>query len=227
MSYIKLDRKLKNWEWADEPNMVAMWIRILLEANYTDTIWKGKLFEAGTFPTSLSKLAMLTGLTEKQVRNCLGKLQKTDEIKIEATNRGMKIIVNKWSDYQLEDTKRANDEPCEWSPRRATLKEYKEVKEDKKEIHKEKVRPTLEEVIAYCQERNNGVDPQRWFDYYSANGWKVGKNSMKDWKACVRTWERNTQSKPNEALPVYDASNNEMMDEEEMNELLKLMGKKQ
>lgn len=57
------------------------------------------------------------------------------------------------------------------------------------------VRPTLEQVKAYCQERRNGVDAERWFNYYSANGWKVGKNPMKDWKAAVRTWER--QDKPN------------------------------
>ena len=52
-------------------------------------------------------------------------------------------------------------------------------------------RPTIQDVKAYCIERGNNVDPQRWYDYYSANGWKVGKNSMKDWKAAVRTWERN------------------------------------
>ena len=52
------------------------------------------------------------------------------------------------------------------------------------------VKPTLEEVTAYCLERGKGVDPQKWYDYYSANGWKVGKNPMKDWKAAVRTWER-------------------------------------
>ena len=49
--------------------------------------------------------------------------------------------------------------------------------------------PTLAEVTAYCRERQNAVDPQRFIDYYPANGWKVGKNSMKDWKAAVRTWE--------------------------------------
>ncbi len=49
--------------------------------------------------------------------------------------------------------------------------------------------PTLAEVTTYCRERQNTVDPQRFIDYYTANGWKVGKNSMKDWKAAVRTWE--------------------------------------
>jgi hypothetical protein len=51
--------------------------------------------------------------------------------------------------------------------------------------------PTLDEVKAYCTERKNNIDPQHFIDYYESNGWKVGKNPMKDWKAAVRTWERN------------------------------------
>ena len=50
--------------------------------------------------------------------------------------------------------------------------------------------PTAEEVKAYCLERKNKVDAVRFVDYYTANGWKVGKNPMKDWRAAVRTWER-------------------------------------
>lgn len=58
--------------------------------------------------------------------------------------------------------------------------------------------PTLEEVKEYCFERNNNVDAERFIDYYTANGWKVGKNNMKDWKASVRTWEKTSykESKP-------------------------------
>lgn len=50
--------------------------------------------------------------------------------------------------------------------------------------------PTVEEVKSYCKERGNRVDPERFIDYYTSNGWKVGKNPMKDWRAAVRTWER-------------------------------------
>ena len=53
------------------------------------------------------------------------------------------------------------------------------------------VKPTVEEIRAYCRERNNIVDAERFYDHYESNGWKVGKNTMKDWKAAVRTWERN------------------------------------
>jgi len=49
--------------------------------------------------------------------------------------------------------------------------------------------PTVEQVSAYCLERNNGINPQVWMDHYTSNGWKVGKNKMVDWQAAVRTWE--------------------------------------
>lgn len=51
--------------------------------------------------------------------------------------------------------------------------------------------PTIDEVKAYCLERKNGVDAERFVDHYTSNGWMVGLNRMKDWKAAVRTWERN------------------------------------
>lgn len=67
-------------------------------------------------------------------------------------------------------------------------------------IVKEKVKakrfakPTIEDIKEYCIQRNNFVDAEKFFDYYSSNGWKVGKNPMKDWKASVRTWEKNSTS---------------------------------
>lgn len=51
--------------------------------------------------------------------------------------------------------------------------------------------PTLDEIRDYCAERKNGIDPQRFFDYYEARGWELKQGQkVKDWKACVRTWER-------------------------------------
>lgn len=61
--------------------------------------------------------------------------------------------------------------------------------------------PTLEEVAGYCEERGNGIDPERFIDYYESNGWMVGKNRMKDWKAAVRTWERRDGGKPSPSKP--------------------------
>lgn len=50
--------------------------------------------------------------------------------------------------------------------------------------------PTIEEVFEYCIERRNGIDAEKFIDHYTANGWRVGKNPMRDWKAAMRTWEK-------------------------------------
>ena len=54
-------------------------------------------------------------------------------------------------------------------------------------------KPIIAEVKTYCDERKNNVDAQRFIDFYESKGWKVGKNPMKDWRACVRTWEKNNK----------------------------------
>lgn len=51
--------------------------------------------------------------------------------------------------------------------------------------------PSVEEVRDYCRQRGNNVDPETFIDFYESKGWLIGKNRMKDWKAAVRTWERN------------------------------------
>lgn len=72
--------------------------------------------------------------------------------------------------------------------------------------------PTIEEVTDYCIERNNGIDPQAFIDYYEARGWQLNKQKMKDWKAAVRTWERNdfSSTKPtqqNKSFNPFDDEN--------------------
>ena len=53
--------------------------------------------------------------------------------------------------------------------------------------------PTVQEVKDYCEQRNNSIDAEYFVDFYTSKNWMVGKNKMKDWKACVRTWERNSK----------------------------------
>ena len=66
------------------------------------------------------------------------------------------------------------------------------------------VKPTLDDIFDYCSERQNNVDYQKFYDYYSSNGWKVGKNPMKDWKAAVRTWEKNETPKKKNILSTWE-----------------------
>lgn len=66
----------------------------------------------------------------------------------------------------------------------------------KPNINEDKKRPSAEDVEAYCKEKGYRVDARRFIDYYMSNGWKVGKNPMKDWKAAVRTWHYRDNPKP-------------------------------
>lgn len=69
---------------------------------------------------------------------------------------------------------------------------------DKNSIDNKRVsfkKPLIEEIQKYCTERNNGINANAFYDFYESKNWYVGKNKMKDWKACIRTWEqRNKES---------------------------------
>ena len=77
--------------------------------------------------------------------------------------------------------------------------------------------PSVEEVAAYCAERKNDIDAQHFIDHYTANGWMVGKNPMRDWKAAVRRWEQNgiaakpQKPPPNPAYSTIDLSEAEKL----------------
>lgn len=91
------------------------------------------------------------------------------------------------------------------------------------------IAPTLEEVEAYCRERNNNVDAKRFYDYYSAGEWKDAKgNPVKNWKQkMIANWEKEKPQAAAEKIPVYDPTKNTVMSREDEEELLKLMGRKE
>ena len=59
------------------------------------------------------------------------------------------------------------------------------------------IKPTIEEIQEYCTERHNGINANAFYDFYESKNWMVGKNKMKDWKACIRTWEQRQPKKQN------------------------------
>ncbi len=67
-------------------------------------------------------------------------------------------------------------------------------------------RPSLEDVRAYCLERNNNVDPEAFVDFYTSKGWKVGSQPMKDWQAAVRQWERRQSGNEQKVAPLREDS---------------------
>ena len=79
----------------------------------------------------------------------------------------------------------------------ATTEEKPEIKKPEPEKPKAKkfIKPTVEEIAAYCKEKKYNVNAQQFFSYYESNGWKIGRNAMKSWQAAVQNW--NTREKAN------------------------------
>lgn len=103
---------------------------------------------------------------------------------------------------------------------------------DNKEIDKEGAKPlkrftppTVEEVESYCKERGNSINPQTFVDFYASKGWRVGNNPMRDWKACVRTWEQrdNNRGSPVQKPKLLRAQDYEQRDYDEQ-EMRKILG---
>lgn len=205
--FIKLYKKIENWQWYKDSTTLHLFIDLLLDANYEDSKVGFEIIKRGQCLTSLKRMHERTGLTIKQIRTALDKLEKSGEIGKQTTNRNSIITINKYNDYQEKGKQTASKRQT-----KGNIKEYKEYQEEKEYIKesiskdilkKSFLKPTLQEIKNYCNERNNDVDAERFYNFYESKGWMVGKNKMKDWKACVRTWEK----KNNDNLP--DWFNNE------------------
>ena len=158
---------------------------------------EGELRFSDTVPYNEQMLAVITNTNIDVVRSAMKLFieLKMIEVQDDATiymAEVNKLIGSEWTSTErvrkLRQSRKALQ--CNTNVTESNTEIEKEIDKEKEKYKRSFTKPTLEEVQAYCQERNKGVDAQKWYDYYSANGWKVGKNPMKDWKAAVRTWER-------------------------------------
>lgn len=207
--WIKLHRKIAdNWLWADKPfSKGQAWIDLLLLANHDDKkVLRGSTLvdcKRGTHITSILKLSTRWGWSRKKVSSFLDVLENEKMLEQKRTTNDTTITIVKYSDFQDKGTTKEQQKNSRGTTKEQQKNTNKNVKNDKnvKNIsNRGFTPPTLENVIGYCQERANKVDPNKFFDFYTSKGWMVGKNKMKDWKAAVRNWERSDKvsSKPNQ-----------------------------
>ena len=98
--FVILNRRILDWEWYRNTNTSALFIHLLLRANFTDRRFEGRVIARGQLVTSLSSLAEETGLTFQQVRTALAHLISTGEITSERLRRGRIITVRNYAQYQ-------------------------------------------------------------------------------------------------------------------------------
>lgn len=102
-NYIKLDRKILNWEWYRNLNTCKLFFHFLLKANWKDGKFDGKDIKKGSFVSSVSKLSEETGLTQREVRTAIGHLKSTGEITSKSYRRFTVFTVNNYCLYQINE----------------------------------------------------------------------------------------------------------------------------
>jgi hypothetical protein len=206
--YVKLYRKLLDNPVFTNPNLLKTLIWCLLKATYKP---RGVLIglrtvslQPGQFIFGRHKAAEELRMKPSTLNDYMQALKVLQIIDIKSNNKYSVITLVNWELYQSEDevsdikTDIKSDSKATTKQQQTDInnKDNKNKKVRRKEdicaTSAQKIKfipPTFEQVQEYCRERNNSVDPQRWFDHYTSNGWMVGRTRMKDWKAGVRTWE--------------------------------------
>ena len=137
-------------------------------------------------------------------------LETIDEAKAAYDNKCKQMQANAKQRFSNGEQMQANADQLEDKKKKKKNeekeKDFKEIlsKESTKKVASRFLPPSLDQVKAYCDERKNNVDPQTFIDFYSSKGWKVGNQSMKDWKAAVRTWEKRDDYKAKPKAQVND-----------------------
>lgn len=196
--YARVPRTLLESDWSDEPETFLVLLRLIIGANFKETDWHGVHLMPGEIIISLNSLSTQSGLSVRKIRTAINRLKTTGYLTSEATNQYTRIFLTDKAFFRecsdesdtLNDTPIDNQSTCE--------RQQREKDKNEKKISSPRKRftpPTVEDVTSYCRERGNAVDAQRFVDFYTASGWMRGKAPIRDWKACVRTWEKNDNAR--------------------------------
>lgn len=212
--WICLHRKLIDsliWNSNEPFDKRSAWADLLMMANFCDTsmIFDGHnvVVKRGQILTSVRKLSERWRWNKDRTLRYLRLLEECGMIDRESNAKRTLITIVKYDDYQNvcdtdTDTKRDThtDTDTDTDQDTDTPHNNNSNNSSNNSINKRgKIfsPPTLEEVKAYCQERNNTINPEAFIDYYASQKWKKANGRpVEDWKACVRTWEKREKDKP-------------------------------
>jgi biotin operon repressor len=203
--YVKVYRKLLTSAVFDDPVTLKVWMWCLLRANFQPRPieFAGEQIDlnAGDFITGTFSAADELKMSKSTVWRKLEKLERWGNITVKSGNRFSIITVNKYGDYQNEAFQvRETDGNPVGTQREPSGNpvgtDKKERRKEAKEPKKDMARPaTIEDVRNYFLEINEPDQSDKWWDHFATVGWVVGRarSPMKDWRAAVRTWARNSK----------------------------------
>jgi len=174
--YIKLHRRIIEWDWYLDHNTTRLFIHLLMKANHKPSKWMGVVVPAGSLITGRKSLAEETGLSEQNIRTSMNRLKSTSELTIKITNKYSMITINNWSDYQ-QANQQSNQQLTSNQP---ATNHKQEGEEGKKEKNRDKkLSSSGDEADVYlmsCKKRKlSGESLIRFKAFWSAFNYKHGR----------------------------------------------------
>ena len=225
--YVNLWRKTMDSQFFSTGlKQIGLFSYLLLKANWKVGWFMGQKINPGQFGTSITHLADAVGEHRHTVKKLLQDLSNQSMITRENVfNRWVKITICNWATYQGADVFNnptkiqpdSNQSPTTCQQSASSLPQSNKGNHDNHDNHENQskadpvnppekkpkqtrfIPPTIKEVEQYCRDRKNRINAQKFIDHYTTTGWMRGKNKIKDWKACVRTWEGNGNNRDPEA----------------------------
>ena len=187
--WIKIHRKLHEWEWYKDSKMVHLFLHLLMSANHEEKSYQGFKIKRGQLVTGRKMLSAKTGISEQSIRTCLSKLKSTSEITIKTTNKNSIITLLNYDLYQERELKKQNQPTEQPTTNQQTNQQSttnKNGKKKKNEKKKEIYIPSENEFLEHAISKQPNINHfavvskyQQWVD----DGWKDGYgNEIKSWK---------------------------------------------
>ena len=222
--WIALHRQFTQWEWFDKPEMVQLFIYLLISATHEEMQWRGVTIKRGQIVTSLDKIKAATGLSTSKIRTCLERLKLTNEIASETTNQYRVITICNYDKYQnVGETSDKQDDKQIANKSQANRKQIASAISYNNNNNNNNNNNKLSLCIARAGAREgeretifkifflkNFIDPhgevQRFYDNYEAQGWVRGNGQeITDVLAVARTWEPKEKEKRRFPEPFIEA----------------------
>lgn len=223
--WITLHRKFLTWEWFDKPEMVQLFIWLLLNANYADKKWQGQVIKRGQILTTTPKIMEALRLSEQQTRTCISRLKSTGEITCKSTNKYTIITICNYDRYQ-DDNFASNGQNNGQTNTPATDKQrtnngqYNDTLNVTKQINnnnnnnisvcvnnahtrEDKERDEIFKIFFLKNFMLPAYEVERFYNHYEAQGWDRGNGQkIKNKIAAARNWEQEDKTKKRFPEPI-------------------------
>jgi len=189
--WIKLHYKFLKWEWSNDANMVALFLHLLLKANYQGRNWRGQDIKRGELITGLHSLSAETGISLQSLRTCLKRLKSTNEITIKTTNKYSVICIRNYNKYQHEPTSKLTSELT--NNQQTTNKQLttpKEYKKERKSIDSIYTSDFIEFWSKYPKKTGKGAAFSSWNKLTKHEKQKI--DGALDWQILSDQWTKDS-----------------------------------